>query len=611
MRRHRITSVVAATALLLTVFSGGTAVSSATLVSCDFESGTDGFSARGSAMVAVSSEAAAGGKASLFVSGRTESWNGAVRDVGGVMAGGSAYGISCNIYQNTGAAEEIKVSLQYSDSAGTTSYDQIAIETVPSGEWTKVENTAYTVPSGASELQLYVETPENLIDFYVDDVLVTGAAAPGSYKLGDCDGDKKISESDLKLLGQYNLGEISDIGAGADYNADETVNTIDGSLLKRTLITPKPDTDPIDDEPETADPSTLSLYKTALKSLGNTARLREKIAMARSGEKVTLAYIGGSITEGTSAGAAACYARKSYEYFAQRYGTGSNVNYVNAGLSGTSSVVGVVRADTDIMNSKPDVIFIEFSVNDHGETIYKKGFESLVKKCLSQENAPAVIIVITRSSGGYSSQAQMVAVANNYDLPVISVDDAISSALASGKMSWGDYGSDEYHPHTAGHKLIADFIGYYFREAMRSENIDDSYTIPSGVVYGVEYAGATMVSSSQLTNFSAGSFRNGTSNARFSSGWTYSKNGNTPMTFSAEGKGIFILFKSNQNSSLGTLNVTVNGQTAKISGNRNYAWGGPDADLAYIQDTSGPLSVSIEMASAGSDFEIFGIGVIK
>ena len=65
------------------------------------------------------------------------------------------------------------------------------------------------------------------------------------------------------------------------------------------------------------------------------------------------------------------------------------VNYVNAGLSGTPSVLGVVRAERDLFGEKqPDIIFIEFAVNDGGDQQYKDCYESLVKKCLDKENAP-------------------------------------------------------------------------------------------------------------------------------------------------------------------------------------------------------------------------------
>ncbi len=138
------------------------------------------------------------------------------------------------------------------------------------------------------------------------------------------------------------------------------------------------------------------------------------------------------------------------------------------------------------------------------------------------------------------------------------------------------------------------------------------YTIPSSTAYGSEYSTASIVPLNELQNFNAGSFRTDNSNSRFQYGFTFQKNSaNTPMTFSTQGKGIFITFKSNQNSSLGKLQVTVNGVTSTIDGNRQYAWGGPEADRAYIQNTSGKLDVSIKMQNASTDFTILGIGVVK
>ena len=53
----------------------------------------------------------------------------------------------------------------------------------------------------------------------------------------------------------------------------------------------------------------------------------------------------------------------------------------------------------------------------------------------------------------------------------------------------------------------------------------------------------------------------------------------------------------------------INGiQTTKISGNKQYCWGGPDAELGYYQETSGELNVSI---SGSGSFTIWGIGLIE
>ena len=75
-------------------------------------------------------------------------------------------------------------------------------------------------------------------------------------------------------------------------------------------------------------PEYRKVISRSLMQLGNTARLKKAIDKAKAGEEVTLAYIGGSITQG--AGAIPihtnCYAYQSYEAFTKKYAAnGSNV----------------------------------------------------------------------------------------------------------------------------------------------------------------------------------------------------------------------------------------------------------------------------------------------
>ena len=79
------------------------------------------------------------------------------------------------------------------------------------------------------------------------------------------------------------------------------------------------------------------------------------------------------------------------------------------------------------------------------------------------------------------------------------------------------------------------------------------------------------------------------------------------MKFKTTGKGLIIVFKANS-SGMGSIDVTVNGKTTKVNGNKQYCWGGPDAELGYYQNTSGDLDVSI---SGSGQFTIWGIGLIE
>ncbi len=148
-----------------------------------YESGTDSWSARGSNSAAVSGSASAKGSKSLFVSDRTETWNGAGYSLNkNAFVPGNSYSFSTMVMQNAAASEDMKLSLQYDDASGETQYATVAEATASKGEWTQLKNTSFTIPSGASNMLLYVETNEGLIDFYMDEAIgaVDGTVIPSS-----------------------------------------------------------------------------------------------------------------------------------------------------------------------------------------------------------------------------------------------------------------------------------------------------------------------------------------------------------------------------------------------------------------------------------------------
>ena len=117
---------------------------------------------------------------------------------------------------------------------------------------------------------------------------------------------------------------------------------------------------------------------------GNTYRIYEAIRRAQAGEDVTLAYIGGSITQGAGATPinTECYAYKSYLRFQELVGRQENVHFVKAGVGGTPSELGMVRFDRDVLRDgiEPDVVVVEFAVNDEGDETRGNCYESLVRK---------------------------------------------------------------------------------------------------------------------------------------------------------------------------------------------------------------------------------------
>ena len=89
------------------------------------------------------------------------------------------------------------------------------------------------------------------------------------------------------------------------------------------------------------------MIENSLMTMGDTSRMVNVMKKAANGEEITIGYIGGSITEGLTAGADLCWAKLTYDALCEMF-PNTKINYVNAGLSGTPSILGVVRAERDL-----------------------------------------------------------------------------------------------------------------------------------------------------------------------------------------------------------------------------------------------------------------------
>lgn len=364
-----------------------------------------------------------------------------------------------------------------------------------------------------------------------------------------------------------------------------------------------------------------AMVERSLTSIGNPTRIKAKIEQAKSGKKTVVAYIGGSITEGYAGGPKGCYAKLSYNYFAEAYSTGENVEYVNAGLSGTSSTVGNLRVQRDILAYRPDIVFIEYAVNDGQDFFTKLSYESLVKTILMQENEPAVVLLFNRTVDGYSAQEYMKKIGEHYSLPMISVVDAITLEIDEGRMKWEDFSVDEAHPGTDGHKLISEFIEHMYRTAEDMSAVP--YEIPDTPVFGTQYVSAAMATltmpNEAITVTDTGSFIEKTTEGNgFPGYWEYiqrSAGEAEPIKLTARGSAFFLIYKSNNSKDMGSVDIYVNGELVKnINADQEYGWGGPAASVAVEFD--GVKDMEIEIYPSGDEtgrkvFALYGFAVVQ
>ncbi len=206
----------------------------------------------------------------------------------------------------------------------------------------------------------------------------------------------------------------------------------------------------------------------SLMSLGNTARIEKAIRKAACGEDVTLAFIGGSVTQGAGAVPihTECYAYKTYQAFIERFSTGSNVHFIKAGAGGTPSELGVVRYDRDVIrgaDASPDVVIVEFAVNDEDDETKGDCFESLVRRILKHPDNPAVILLFSVFADDWNLQDRLSQIGAHYELPMVSIKNAVTPQFWLKKghgciLSKNQFFYDMFHPSNIGHRIISDCL---------------------------------------------------------------------------------------------------------------------------------------------------------
>ena len=196
-----------------------------------FDSGKDGWGARGTASVAQDTSNYCEGSGSLAVTGRDQDWCGAgyALDTSSFVPGNS-YSFYTAVMQNTSSSQAFKMSLEYVDSDGQKHYDEVATATASQGSWTVLGNDSFKIPSGASDLLLYVETPDSTMDFFMDSA---SAAKSGTKANINVSGGKTVTtQSTQGTQGTQGTKSTGSYGDYRDHQNNDYTYTQGGKGFK-------------------------------------------------------------------------------------------------------------------------------------------------------------------------------------------------------------------------------------------------------------------------------------------------------------------------------------------------------------------------------------------
>ncbi len=355
---------------------------------------------------------------------------------------------------------------------------------------------------------------------------------------------------------------------------------------------------------------TEALYKqlaeAALCSLGEGIPWQKLLAE----KHLTVGFMGGSVTQGYAQleiHREAAYPELVTNALREQ---GYDAECVLCAEAGMGTMQGNLLADAYILEHKPDLVFLEFAIN---ETTLKPSviaFESLLRKLLTAPEPPVVCLLMLRSMQGYSCESFMIPIAEHYKLPHISLNRALAPAMERGALTWADYGDEESHPNADGHRLLAEMVLYLLDAAKQAPEtpalpmpepwLDAPYTNLRWLRAEADAAGVETACELVPRPYQA----------YFPSAWKICKEGGA-LKLTVRCRVLLVFYETHRLPEFGSCRISVDGEPMKqplIQSNSLYGWGNAKFVTAVSAAAAGEHTLLLEPEE--ENVYLLGFGIV-
>lgn len=318
----------------------------------------------------------------------------------------------------------------------------------------------------------------------------------------------------------------------------------------------------------------------------NLARLKNCMQRAEKGEELTIGFLGGSITQGSLAAVHEnCYAYRVFRWWQENFSE-AEFAYVNGGIGGTDSLFGVSRVVTDVLMYQPDMVVIDFSVNDKADEFYQETYEGVIRKILTWKSEPAVILLNNvYYDTGENAQEYHNAVGDWYHVPYVSIKNTLYRKMKNGMYTREELTQDGLHPNDKGHELVAAEMIAFLSQVKESKNeLEAEASLPVPMTVNA-YENAKRLTireiSPKLSGFRADAEEKNGHLDFFKNGWIGRKAGDR-ILFEIEASCIAIQYRKTINKPAFRAKLVLDGNAGQariLDGNFEEDWG----DCLYLE----------------------------
>jgi hypothetical protein len=168
--------------------------------------------------------------------------------------------------------------------------------------------------------------------------------------------------------------------------------------------------------------------------------------------------------------------------------TGSEIREVDASLPGTGSDLGAFRCGCDLLEHHPDLVFVEFAVNDGALDRERsaRGMEGILRQLLS---SGADVVVVLLTSRDHAAQSYDLAtyfwtvnlhsrIAAHYGVQVINPGKALWTHVREGYTDWQEVAPDGTHPGDLGYLIYAEEVRRFLELVLADSENDSQASLP-------------------------------------------------------------------------------------------------------------------------------------